>query len=197
MTKYIIQFIVTLGILSGCYTVLKHPDVLYSDKLGIHPDSMILISDSHLLGVNYNDNCASCHSDYNSVSHSRVNTSGVEENNNDINIAEQFQNLPWWRSEVWSMEESDFDSEKKTSKRSRRSYNKASSDGGGSPEYLSPPGINPPANLKIKISSSSSAAENGSANTATRAKDSPEDTNSDNTDQKTKSTDRKKPKRRR
>ena len=200
MGKIFFQITLLVLFMTSCYTVLKHPEVQYSDKLGVKMDSLTLYASNRFTRVEYNDNCSSCHSDYNWVSYFQPNRSSIYENpSTEDNKMEQFHLIPWWSGEVWLLTENDFEKKGRASRRSRRSYNK-SNTGGGSLEYIAPPGVVPPTNLKVKSSSSGKVNDNNDPNAATRAKDSPDGNDSDgngNSTQKDDNGKKKKPQRRR
>ena len=200
MSKIVFQITLVVLFMTSCYTVLKHPEVQYSDKLDVNLDSLTLYTSNRFARVEYNDNCGSCHNDYNWVSYFQPNRPSLDgKAAADDSKMEQFNFIPWWSSEVWLLTDNDFEEKGSASRRSRRSYNKASSDG-GSLEYIAPPGVVPPTNLKVKSSSSGKANDNSDPNAATRSKDSPEGADSDGSGNSAQTDDKvkkKKPKRRR
>lgn len=179
---------------SGCYTVLKHPEVEYTDKLGFN-DSSMLNQRVIFTRVNFSDNCLSCHQDYSYLYYFQPKTNSDSTDNQFFDKVHQFNYIPWWSNEVWYENPSSDEDLEDVSRRSRRAYRKVTSESSGEINYMAAPGVIPLNDKSIK-EGSSQAKDTQKAALPERQKDSPtgNQNESNDNDQKQKKS---KPKRRR
>ncbi len=91
-TKYFLTIILGVTVISGCYTVLQHPEVPNQDEMG----------NVYHQNINTTDNCYNCHSqktdqinDYDKYMNYYTN-SGSENEYNIQNRWDSYYSVPWW-----------------------------------------------------------------------------------------------------
>lgn len=194
MNKISVISIFLLFAVSGCYTVLKHPEVEYTDKLGFS-DSTMLNQSVIYAKVNFSDNCLNCHQDYSYLDYFQPHMNSDSANIYFFDKVHQFNYMPWWSNEVWYDNRSSDEDLEEVSRRSRRAYRKVNSESGGELNYMAAPGVIPLNDKSIKEGGSPTKDTNN-ATLPERHKESPDGNQSASTttDQKQKKS---KPKRRR
>jgi hypothetical protein len=91
-TKFYLMIILSMAAISGCYTVLQHPEVPNQDEMG----------NVYHQNINTSDNCYSCHTektdqiyDYDRYMNYYSN-SGVADEYNVNNRWDSYYSVPWW-----------------------------------------------------------------------------------------------------